>query len=55
MITECRYKITHFNKTERSVRPKCKKTKRFTIHCIGENNCGYFKDQNRILQEQKGK
>ena len=55
MITECRYKITTFNNTDRSVRPKCKRTKRFIIHCIGEKNCEYFIDQNRILQEQEGK
>ncbi len=52
MIT-CKYKITKFNKTSRSVRAKCKRTKRFIIHCIGESNCKYIKEQNRILLEQE--
>ncbi len=55
MITECIYKITHFSKTNRSVKPKCKKTKNAIIHCVGEKKCDYFKDQNIILLEQEKK
>ena len=55
MITECKYKITEFNKTNRAVRQKCKRNKKFVIHCIGENNCRYIKEHNRILLEQEKK
>jgi len=44
IMDKCRYKITKWNKTNRTVNvPKCKFYRHFIRKCVGEKDCEIFK------------